>query len=151
MSNPIYYEDFNIGDKFTSPGRTLSDGAIDTLMALGGFIFPFFWDEEYAKTTVFKGRVAPGRLTLFMMGGLVEQAGVFSSEGVVALVGMDKVRVRSPLRGGDTIRVEMEIIGKKETSKENQGLLVHTEVCKNQNGEIVAEAEFTHIMRRRPK
>ncbi len=143
-----YFEEFNVGDKIITPGKTITEGAITMMVGLAGFVIPLFNDEEYAKTTVFGGRIAPGRLTLFVMGGLVEQTALFE-DTVIALVGITNVRVKGPLRAGDTIRVEMEITGKKETSRPDRGLIVHKELCKNQRGEVIVEAEVTHLMRRK--
>jgi acyl dehydratase len=143
-----YFEDFNVGDKFVTPGKTITEGAIATMVGLAGFVLPLFNDEEYARTTIFGGRIAPGRLTLFVMGGLVEQTGLFE-DTVIALVGLDNIRFRAPLRAGDTIRVEIEITAKKETSRSDRGLITHRETCRNQRGEIVVEAESTHLLKRR--
>ena len=146
----LYYEDFKVGDKFTSPAKTITEGAITMLVGLGGYTVPLFTDEEYAKTTIFKGRIAPGRVTMLMMGGLQEQLGIFD-ETLVALLGLDKVRFNNPLRAGDTIKLEIEIIDKRETKNPERGVIVHKELCLNQRGEIVLEAESTHLMLRKPK
>lgn len=145
-----YFEDFNIGDKFVTPGRTVTEGAIATMVGLGGFVHPLFNDEEYAKTTIFGGRIAPGRLTLFFMGGLEEQLGIYEGT-LVALVGLDKIRFRAPVRPGDTLRVEMEVTDKKESSKPDRGLIVHKSICRNQRGETVAETEASHLVKRKPR
>lgn len=146
-----YFEEFNVGDKFVTPGKTISEGTIDTMVGLAGFILPLFTDEEYCKTsTPFGGRIGPGRLTLLVMGGLSEQTGIWE-DTVIALVGLNNVRIKSPLRAGDTIRVEMEIIDKKETSRPNRGLITHKETCRNQRGEVVVEAEAIHLVRRKPE
>ena len=141
------FEDMNLGDKFLTPGRTITDAAISTIMGYAGYCAPFMIDEEYAKGTIFGGRIAPGRLTLLMMGGLVEMSGLLDMEGTIALVGMNNIRIRSPLRAGDTIRVEIEVIQKRVTSNPEQGIIVHKEVCKNQREQIVAEAEVSHMMK----
>ncbi len=146
----LYYEDFKVGDKFTTPAKTITEATITIMVGLGGFTLPLFSDEEYAKTTIYKGRIAPGRMTLFMMGGLDEQLGIFDGT-VVALVGIDKVRIKHPLRAGDTIKVELEITGKRETKNPKHGIVIHQETCLNQRGEIVLEEEVTHLMMRKPK
>jgi len=145
-----YFEDFRIGDKFVTPSKTITEGAITVMIGLAGFTIPLFNDEEYAKKTPFGGRIAPGRLTLFVMGGLEEQTGIYD-ETVIALVGLDNVRFKGPLRAGDTIHVESEVIDLKETSHPERGIMVHKSQCKNQRGEVIIEAEATHLMRRRPK
>lgn len=83
-------------------------------------------------------------------GGTEEQLGIFD-DTVVALTGLDKVRFKSPLHAGDTIKLEIEIIDKRETKNPEQGIIVHKEYCLNQRGEIVLEAESTHLMLRKPK
>jgi len=143
-----YFEDFEIGEVFKSPAKTVSEGAIDMMVGLAGFTVPLFNDHEYAKNTVFGSRIAPGRLTLFIMGGLEEQIGIYD-ETVIALVGLDKIRFKAPLRAGDTIHVEFRVIDLKETSKPDRGLMVHRSRCINQRGEVLIENEAAHLMKRR--
>jgi acyl dehydratase len=143
-----YFEDFMIGEKFKSPSKTITESAITMMIGLAGFTIPLFNDEEYAKKTPFGGRIAPGRLTLFVMGGLEEQTGIYD-DTVIALVGLDKVRFKGPLRPGDTIHVESEVIDLKETSNPERGIMVHRSKCINQRGEVIIEAEATHLMKRR--
>jgi acyl dehydratase len=143
-----YFEDFKLGEVFRTPGKTMTEGAIAMMVGLGGFTVPLFNDEEYASQTPFGSRIAPGRLTLFVMGGLEEQIGIYD-ETVIALVGLDKVRFKAPLRAGDTIHVEFEVINLKETSKPDRGIMVHKSKCLNQKGEVLIECEATHLMRRR--
>ena len=145
---PKYFEDFRIGETFRSPAKTMGEGAITMMVGLAGFTLPLFHDEEYAKGTPFGSRIAPGRLTLFVMGGLEEQIGIYDGT-VIALVGLDKVRFKAPLRAGDTIHVEFEVVDLKGTSKPDCGIVVHKSQCVNQRGEVLIECEATHLMRRR--
>jgi len=143
-----YFEDFKVGDKFRSPAKTVTEGAITIMVGLAGFTIPLFNDEEYARQTPFGTRIAPGRLTLFIMGGLEEQIGIYD-ETVIALIGLDKIRFKAPLRAGDTIYVEFEVIELKETSKPDRGIMVHKSKCLNQKGEVLVECEAAHLMRRK--
>lgn len=145
----MYYEDFKVGDKFTTRGKTVTEALITLMVGLGGFTEPIFHDEEYARTTPFGGRIAPGRLTLYLMGGLEEQTGIYE-DGLIALVGIGNVRFQAPLRPGDTIRVEMEITAKRETKRPDAGLVTHKSRCLNQRGEVIVEAEASHLVKRRP-
>ena len=115
---------------------------------MAGFTEGFFNDEEYAKKTVFGGRIAPGRMTLMLMGALCEQSGVWEHT-VIALLGINNVKITAPLKAGDTITVEMEIIEKRETKKGDRGLIIHRETCTNQRGESIAECEVTHLVKRK--
>lgn len=147
---PKYWEDYAIGEKFATPGRTIGEGMINIIIGLAGFTIPFFWDEEEAKKTAFGTRIAPGRLTLLLMGGLEEQSGFWDHETMIALLGIDKVRMKAPLKFGDTIRVEGELIGKTETRNPDRGIITHRSICRSQKGEVIAEAETTHLVKRKP-
>lgn len=144
-----YWEDYNVGDRFKTPGRTITESMTSLMVSLGGFNQPFFLDEEEAKKSLFGGMIAPGRMTIFMMGGLEEQSGMWDEETMLALMGIDEIRIKAPLRPGDTLRVEMEITEKRETSKPDRGIIIHKSVCKNQRGEEVAETEAAHLLKRR--
>jgi len=144
-----YFEDYKVGDKMVTPGRTVTEADLSIAMGIGRYVDPFMVDEEYAKTTIFKGRVAPGRFIIFMLGGLVALSGMFDLETAIANMGLNNVRFKAPLRAGDTIRVEMEVTEKKETSKASQGLVMHRETCKNQRNEVVAELEVVHLIKRK--
>ena len=144
-----YFEEFNIGDKFISPGKTVTDTLITTVVGLAGFNERFFHDEEHAKAyTPYGGRIAPGRLTLLLMGALSEQIGIWF-DTVIALIGLDDVKISAPLRAGDTIKLEIEIVDKRESRKADRGIIVHKETCRNQRGEVIAEAKTTHLVRRK--
>jgi acyl dehydratase len=148
---PKYWEDFNVGDIFVTRGRTVTEAMISITSGLSGHIAPLFWDEEAAKKTTFGGRITPGLLTLLLMDGLEEQVEAgWGLENIIALVGIDKVRFKAPLRPGDTMRDEMEIIEKRETKRPDRGLITHRSVCKNQRDEEIAEAQFIHLLKRRP-
>lgn len=143
-----YYEEINVGDKIITPGKTITDTHITTIVGLAGFTIPFFLDEEYCKKTIFGGRIAPGRLTLLMMGALTEQSGVWDGT-VIAMVGLTNVRIVRPLKAGDTLTVEMEFLDKRETSRKDQGLVTHRETCRNQRGEVVVQCEVVHLVKKK--
>lgn len=144
-----YFEDMQVGDRVKTNGKTLTDTLVTTIVALCGYTEPFFHDEEYAKTTPFGGRIAPGLLAIMVAGGLSEQAGYFEGSAL-AMVGMNNIKFLAPIRPGDTIHVEMEVTDKKATAKPDRGLIWDRKNCINQRGEVVAQAESIHLVRRRP-
>ncbi len=143
-----YYEDLNIGYKFVSPAKTMTEAEIIGLTRLGGMVSPLWDDEEYAKTTQFKGRIAPGPVTLLVMLGLMTQTGVFNTD--IGALGLNKVRWMKPLKAGDTIRCETEVIDRKETHRPDAGIIIHIDRCINQRGEVILELENVHLFKRRP-
>ncbi len=146
-----YFEDFMVGEKHTTIARTITEGEIHIMLGIGRYIDPFMIDEEYAKTTIYQGRIAPGRLSLFLAGGLLGLSNMFDLETIIANVGFNNIKFRNPLRAGDTIKVEAEVVEVRETSKPDRGIVLSRQICKNQRGEVVVEAEGVHLIKRRPQ
>ena len=146
-----YFEDYVIGEKIITPGRTVTEADVSILMGIARYNEPLMIDEEYARTTRFGTRIIPGRIVLAIAGGLLTLAHVFDDETTICGLGIKDVKFLNPLKAGDTIRLEVEFVRKEETSKPNMGILTHREVCKNQRGEVVFEAEESHLVLKRPK
>lgn len=147
---PRYFEEYNIGDKFITQRRTITDTDITLMASLCQYAHPMFVDEEFAKTTVFGRRILPGVLTVSFMQGLTESANAWDISGVVGMVGLNNVKFKAPVMGGDTINVEVETIAKTETKRPDRGLVTFKQTCKNQKDEVVVEAELILMILRKP-
>lgn len=143
-----YWEDYKAGDKFKSPGRTMTEAIVNVCAGLVGLTEAFFWNEEEARKSIFGSRVAPGCLTLMMMDSLNDR--FLDKETSIALVGIEG-RFQSPVRVNDTIRVESEITKKRETRNPARGLIICESICYNQRDEAVAKAEIRTMVMRRQK
>ncbi|KAF0120099.1 MAG: dehydrogenase [bacterium] len=146
--NSMYFEDFKIGQKFTTLTRTITDTDITDFVELTGISSPLFMDEEFAKKSIHKGRIAPGPLTFSLAMGLFTRLGIFE-ETVMAFLGMDGMRLSVPIKPGDTIRVEIEITEKKETKKQDRGVIKEKYRVINQRDETVMMYEMSHLTKRR--
>ncbi|MHB1626768.1 MAG: MaoC/PaaZ C-terminal domain-containing protein [Bacilli bacterium] len=124
-----YFEDYQIGDEWTSRGRTITESDIVMFSAFTGDWYPLHTDREWAGKTLFGQRIAHGMLSLSVSTGLMRmEPGV-----IAAFYGMDKVRFTAPVFIGDTIHVELEVSDKVD--KGRAGLLtVHAQI-KKQTGE----------------
>lgn len=141
------FEGFRVGDRFETLGRTVGEYEIAAFVTLAGFTEPLFLDQEYVRReSVFPGRVAPGVLTFALAEGLVLQTGVLHGTGL-ALLGYD-VRVVAPVLAGDTIRVEVEVVDRRESRKPDRGVVTFRHRVRNQRDEVVLEATVTRLVRR---
>ena len=57
-----------------------------------------------------------------------------------------KKQVLAPVRVGDTIHGEIEVMSVRPTSKGNRGIVVSTIEIKNQHGEVVITYEATRML-----
>lgn len=142
------WEDFNVGDRFTTGSVTVTETHMVNFACLTGDFYPLHMDEEYAKTTAFGGRIVHGPLTFCLAVGLVGQTQVFQ-DSLVAFIGVDNMRLRRPVKPGDTIHVDVEVVSKAETSKPDRGVTVMRYRVVNQRGEEVLVADMNFMMHRR--
>ena len=128
-----YFEDFQVGDKIVTRGRTITEADIVTFSAFSGDWHPLHTDVEYAKKGPFKERIAHGFLVLSVASGLLP----LSEIAIIAFYGIDKLRFVNPVKLLDTIHVEFEAVEKQERD-ERGGVITFRQTVKNQRGEEVA-------------
>ena len=58
----LYWEEWQIGQEFISPARTITEADIVMFAGLSGDYNPLHTNEEYCKQTQFGGRIAHGPL-----------------------------------------------------------------------------------------
>ena len=132
----LYYDDYTEGEVFISPGRTITETDIVMFAALTGDWHPLHTNDEYAKKTPFKERIAHGMLGLVIGSALMVRAGqyVILPKSFIAFYGMENVRFTAPIKIGDTIHCEAKI--KSLTPKgKDRGIIEEEQVIKNHRGE----------------
>ena len=141
-----YFEDLEIGEKYTSSGRTITEGDIVQFAGVSGDYNPLHTDKEYAKKSIFGQRIAHGALTFSVMTGFWDQLGIIR-ETVVAFYGVDTLRFVSPVYIGDTIHVELEIVQKKDRG--DDGFVTLLNRVFNQKNEEVMVCRALLLMKKR--
>ena len=143
----LNFEAHAVGATYRTLARTVSETDIVNFVNLGGFTEPLFMDMEFvARASVFKRRAAPGALTFSLSEGLVMQTGLIHGTGIAWRGG--EIKVVAPVLEGDTIRVEVEIVDKRETSKADRGIVTYRHRVLNQRDEVVMEARIQRMIRR---
>jgi 3-hydroxybutyryl-CoA dehydratase len=99
------YDELEVGDRFESPGRTITETDLVAFAALTGDRHPLHVDAEWAAQSQFGGRIAHGALVLSYGLGLVP----LSPEYALALRALRQVIFRKPVRLGDTIKLTGQI------------------------------------------
>jgi len=138
----LSYRELSVGQRITGHAITVTDAHIAAFAGLSGDFNPLHVDEEYAKGTIFKGRIAHGVLTLSFVSALL---GMTFAGTLVALTEI-RARFLKPVRPGDTIRPVAEVIGLKDEPKYNGGRVRLKITVVNQRDEVVAEGEAELIV-----
>lgn len=135
-----YFQDFSIGDEFHTPSRTITEADIVNWSYLSGDWNPVHTDEEFAKKSEFKTRIAHGPLSLGIATGLMDRIGIIEGTALALLTLTQKFN--APVYIGDTISLKMTVSQKKETRKEDRGIVTFKVNILNQNGQIVSEGTW---------
>lgn len=142
-----YYEDFTVGDVITTARRTVTEADVAAFAGLSGDFNPLHTDEVFMKTTPFGGRIAHGLLTVAIGTGLINQLGVFEGTNL-ALLNMN-INYKGAVKFGDTIRLELKTVEKKETSKPGKGIITYDVNILNQSDETVVEMKWILMMKKK--
>jgi len=141
----MYWEEFEPGKRYETYGRTVTEGDLSLFCAFVGYHVPLFIDEEYAKRTQYGGRIAPSAFTMSVSTAMTE--GLFRNT-VVSLLSVERGRFLAPVRAGDTIRTEVEVVSKKETRNPEQGIVTFRDHVLNQHGETVFQIDKVVMLKR---
>ena len=143
----MYFEEFNVGDKFSSGGVTFTESEI-VRFALQYDPQPFHIDVEAANNSQFKGLIASGFQTLALVFRMYIQEGMLKQG--MGSPGMDELRWLLPVRPGDTLHMEVEVLSTKaSSSKTDRGYVEKLCTVVNQKSEKVLTVRVTQIIRRR--
>ncbi len=146
-----YYEDYHPGERFSSPGRTITETDLILFSGMTGDWHMMHTNMEYARKSRFGERIAHGMLILSIGTALLFRLGdnVLFPKSFIAFYGIDKLRFVKPVLIGDTISCEAEVIGMEEKDV-NKGIITYDTRIKNQRDELVVLMIQRIIAGRRP-
>ena len=144
-----YFDDWKVGDRIETLGRTVGDSEISQFVALGGFFEELFISSEYvAKRSLYPKRFAPGALIFSFTEGLIILSGCIHGVGL-ALISVDKMTFKRPLFAGDTMKVAVGVTATRPTSKSDRGIVTFEHRVVNQDGEEVMTCEVKRMLKSR--
>jgi acyl dehydratase len=145
----LYLEDFAVGQTFRS-GRLLIDKERIKTFSAEFDPQPFHLDEEAARDTIFGGLAASGWHTAAVTMRLLVESELKPAGGIVG-AGFDEFRWTRPVRPGDELRVESEVLEVRPSrSHQDQGLIKVRTTTLNQNDEAVQVTVGSLVVPRRP-
>jgi acyl dehydratase len=147
MEKGLTFESFHPRDRFVTGRRTITEHDIMQFVCLVGLTEPLFLDIEYIrKESIYGERIAPGSLTFGMAEGLTVQTGIIHGTGL-AFAGIDRMKLYAPVKVGDTIQVEIEVLDAKAVPARGGGIVRYRQWVKNQRSETVMEYDVARLIR----
>ena len=117
-----YLEDFTVGQIFGSCTMRIDEDQIRRF-AKEFDPQPFHMDDKTARDTMFRGLVASGWHTAALTMRLLVEGGLKPAGGIVG-AGIEELRWPRPVRPGDELRVESEVLEVRPSkSRPEQGMI----------------------------
>jgi len=140
----LYFEEFEIGQKLVTAGRTITESDIVRFAGLSGDFNQIHTDAAYAAAGPFAQRVAHGLLVQSIATGLAVQSGVI--EGTVLAFRELTTKFSLPIYIGDTVHVHLEIVEKKALPRLGGGQVVMKFGILNQEGKAVQRGSWVMLV-----
>ncbi|MEA2420593.1 MAG: 3-hydroxybutyryl-CoA dehydratase [Thermoleophilaceae bacterium] len=142
----VFERDFDalaVGERFATADRCIGEGDILAFAALTGDEHPQHVDALWAANSRFGEQIAHGLLVLSCASGLMP----FDPDRIVALRRVGDAVFKQPVKIGDTLHVEGEIVDLREIDDDN-GLVECRWRVLNQHGRLVVRASIELVWRR---
>lgn len=144
-----YLDDLAPGQTFITPGFTLTEAEIIDF-AWRYDPQPFHLDANAAAASPYGGLIASGFQSLAICFRLFIQSGILA-ESSMGSPGIDELRWLAPVRPGDTLHCEVEVMEvRPSSSKPDRGIARLRYQAVTQRPEVVLSFIVNHMLRRRP-
>jgi acyl dehydratase len=149
MSVPLYLDDIAVGQTFVTGTVQVETEKVKAFAAEFD-PQPFHLDAEAARASMFGGLVASGWHTAALTMRLLVD-GEFQIVGGLIGLGVEEVRWPRPVRPGDVLHVESEVLDVRPSkSQPDRGIVKMRNTTRNQAGEPVMVQVVNIIAPRRP-
>ena len=125
------FKELRVG-MFKTYAKTITEADIVLFAAVSGDNNAIHTNEEFAATTIFKGRIAHGMLSASVISAAIAN----KLPGPGAIYMSQNLRFRAPVRAGDTVRATVTV---KELIPEKHRVLLST--CCTVRDEVVIEGD----------
>jgi len=146
----LYFDDLHVGETFAGKVTHEVTEADIKRFAREFDPQPFHLDDEAARTTLFGGLAASGWHTAAITMRLLVESELAPVGGIVG-AGFDEFRWPRPVRPGDELRVESEVLEVRASkSRPDQGVIKVRTTTLNQDDQPVQVSVGNLIVPRRP-
>jgi acyl dehydratase len=147
LGQGFYWQDLEIGQRFQTLRRTLTETDLVNFISVTGMLEAIFIDAHFQHGAI-AGRPVPAALTYSIIEGLILQS-MIQGTGLAMLEVTQKIH--APVRVNDTIRGVVEVTGVRPTSKGGRAVVTSAIDVFNQNEERVLSYTATRLLAGRPQ
>jgi acyl dehydratase len=140
----LYFEDYHVGQKMTTRGRTITESDLVQFGALTGDFNPMHFDADYMRGHLLGQRVAHGMLTVSYAVGQAYQLG-FMEQTVLSFRSIE-MKFSVPVYIGDTIHVALAVKELQPARRLGGGLVTLEVRIVNQDGKAAQKGEWVVLV-----
>ncbi len=142
-----YFDDFELGETFYIPSRTLTEANFLAFQAVSGDNHPIHYDREYCRRHGHDELLAHG---LQVLAQTAAGASVLPHQMGDALIGFleQSSRFLKPVYAGDTLYPSLKITELKPQN--TTGVMTCAATVHNQDGVLVLDGWHKYLLRKRP-
>ena len=148
-----YFDDFEPGQVMRhARGKTMceQDNVGITLQVLNtaeGHFNEDLMQKNAMGRAGWNSRIQFGGVTISMIVGLAMQD---TGENALAELALDKIRLKAPVFHGDTLYAYSEVLEKRDSDRDDAGIVTFRHYGVNQKDQVVFEGERTVLIRKKP-
>jgi acyl dehydratase len=142
MSEPLTFDDLQIGDCWRSRGRTITETDVVNFANLTGDYDPLHVDHEYASRTAYGKPVAHGLLGLSFLAGLSSNCPAVHTDAFVAIRQWEFLL---PAFVGDTVYAIAQVVDLQSTGRRH-GKVTWVRQLVNQKGDVIQRGVFETLV-----
>lgn len=146
LGQGFYWQDLAVGQRMRTLRRTLTETDLVNFISVTGMLEAIFIDADYPHGAI-SGRPVPAVLTFSVIEGFLCQT-MIQGTGLAMLELTQKVV--APVRVGDSVSAEVEVIEIRPTSKNNRAIVTSRVDVFNQRNELVLTYTPKRMMAGRP-
>ena len=141
-TRPVFFDDYVVGMRFTSPARRIADDDVRAYVRFSNDVRPVFEDST-------GGGLAVPQMYLFSLGVsmLLHGDGGYIPEHFVAFYGFDLITFHGATTAGTTIRSEAVVT--RLTPRSTTGLVEYHHQTTASDGRVLVASQQSILVRRR--
>ena len=145
MSEPLYFDDLQIGQTWVSPARTVTETDVVNFANITGDTDPLHVNHPHAAATHFRQPVAHGLLGVSWVAGLAIKNPAMRT---AAFTSIREWKFMEPIYFGDTVHVQTTVAELLPAGKKN-GRVIWEKKLINQDGKVVQQGIFETLVTRK--
>ena len=138
----LWFDDVEVGQKWLSPARTLTEGDVVNFASMTGDYNPLHVDHDYAAKSIYRKPIAHGLLGLSWVAGLGSTSPLMQT---LAFTSVKQWEFLLPIYFGDTVHVVTRCLAKTPKGKKS-GQIVWERQLVNQKDQVVQQGQFETLV-----